>query len=128
MLLEINPKYDISQVVWTDRLVPIFHTCEICEGKGKIQYRGYELSCPECQGTGKKHRCGEKEYIVDEVVITSIKATISSDCMVRIRYQVKPTERNNTSRSEGSLFATKEEALAWCEARNRKMRGDENGD
>ena len=128
MLLEINPKYDISQVVWTDRLVPIFHTCEICEGKGKIQYRGYELSCPECQGTGKKHRCGEKEYIVDEVVITSIKATISSDCMVRIRYKVKPTERNNTSRSEGSLFATKEEALAWCEARTRNMRGDENGD
>lgn len=126
--MEINPKYDISQVVWTDRLVPIFHTCEICEGKGKIQYRGYELSCPECQGTGKNHLCGEKEYVVDEVVITSIKATISSDCMVRIRYKVKPTERNNTSRSEGSLFATKEEALAWCEARNRKMRGDENGD
>ena len=126
--MEINPKYDISQVVWTDRLVPIFHTCEICDGKGKIQCRGYELSCPECQGTGKNHLCGEKEYVVDEVVITSIKATISSDCMVRIRYKVKPTERNNTSRSEGSLFATKEEALAWCEARNRKMRGDENGD
>lgn len=126
--MEINPKYDIGQVVWRDRLVSIFHTCEICEGEGKIQYRGYELRCPECQGTGKKHRCGEKEYVVDEVVITSIKATISSDCMVRIRYKVKPTERNNTSRSEGSLFATKEEALAWCEARTRKMRGDENGD
>lgn len=126
--MEINPKYDIGQAVWTDRLVPIFHTCEICEGTGKIQYRGYELRCPECQGIGKNHLCGEKEYVVEEVVITSIKATISSDCMMRIRYKVKPTERNNTSRSEGSLFATKEEALARCEARNRKMRGDENGD
>ena len=64
MLLEINPKYDIGQVVWTDRLVPILHTCEICEGTGKIQYRGYEFSCPECQGAGKKHRCGEKEYVL----------------------------------------------------------------
>ena len=128
MSLEINPKYDIGQVVWTDRLVSIFYTCEICEGTGKIQYRGYELRCPECQGTGKNHRCGEKEYVVDDVVITSIKATISSDCIVRIRYKVKPTERNNTSRSEGSLFATKEEAEKWCEARNGKMRGGENGD
>ena len=117
-----DPKFSLSQIVYVTKLVPVFQVCNACDGEKVIHYRDFNFVCPKCNGTGKLHKCNQKQYEVNEAVVTSIKITLSLDRGICIRYKVKPDNSYNISRSEDNLFSSRDEAEKWCNIQNQMLK------
>lgn len=122
MKINMETKFDIGQEVYIIR-ENTYHInneskCSICEGIGKIVYRGQELRCPECSGKGTLLHGVDtvSKFSIDgQGAITGIKVQYANEICPYIKYKI-----NKKFLSEDRLFATQEEAEARC----RKLNGE----
>ena len=49
----VNNKFDIGEECYSVYRKPTHYKCPICEGNGKFPYKGYEIWCKNCNGSGK---------------------------------------------------------------------------
>lgn len=127
-MLNIDNKFEIGQEVYliTGRNVRIEdkRTCDVCLGVGTVTYKGYEITCPKCNG--------EKNIVLDSKVATvhtveykpyrivSYRYTVCKDGEF-LRYRVKhDNDGKEKSILEEEIFTTKEEAEARCKELNEE--------
>ena len=102
---------------------PTHYKCPICEGNGKFPYKGYEIWCKNCSGSGKLHNPKQSVMAVCKVRVRRIIASIWQD-QISIKYKVDGVDEfklvNVRNRGENNLFKTKEEAEKYCVDVNTK--------
>lgn len=98
--------------------------CKICNGEGHIIFKGYTMSCHECEGI--KYICVDSnivdEYFTDKKphIITSIGIKITAK-ESKLTYMIdgKPYERKKVGENE--IFSTQEEAETRCNELNKDV-------
>ena len=122
-MYEINNKFDIEEKCYSVYRNPIHYKCPICDGNGKFQYKGYDIECKTCHGSGELYNQHQSVLEVCKVKIKRIIGSIG-EAQIEIRYKVDGVDEdkflNVRNRSENSLFKTKEEAENYCKAVNTK--------
>lgn len=114
-MLQINNKFEIGQEVFliTERKERIENkcTCDVCLGLGTVTYKGYEMTCPKCNG--------KKNIVLDSTVarvytvedepyrIVSYRYTVYKDGEF-IRYKIKQGYGKEKSVTEEEIFANRE--------------------
>lgn len=118
--LEIPVKFQKGDTVYAVKQVKLETPCPICEGIGTIKYNEKDLRCPECMGRGKFNSNKSTHIVIDEpFIISTIKVSIHSNDAIFIKYKGS-CGFTSLSRSEDSLFKTKEEAQIKCDELNRE--------
>lgn len=120
----IDNKFEIGEECYSVYKAPLHYKCPICEGKGSFVYNGYIIECRECKGTGTLRTPGQTVHVVCKVRIRWMKVSIHKD-VVNVKYKVEAlteTYGKVTSRSEKTLFKTREEAEQYCVEVNTKQR------
>lgn len=125
MEIKIQPKYEIGQEVWYKVLYPATEECDVCHGKGVLHGTSYDLPCTHCGGTGLRFSRNKREYSALKAKIYGYRATIYKDA-VHLKYRLSVSDTSIVNKTKDDLFGSEEEALAWCEAENRKMRGEKD--
>ena len=128
MQINVKRKFNIGQEVYVIR-ENTYHInneskCSICDGIGKIIYKGQELRCPECSGKGKILNgidTASKFSINSQGAITGIRVQYANENSPYIKYKV-----NKKFLSEDILFATQEEAEVRCRELNKEVTADGN--
>lgn len=128
MQINVETKFEVGQEVFLikkDRkVIKNKEKCEICNGKGHIIFKGYTMSCPECDGNKYIYTNSQiiDNYFTDKKAhaITSIGITITAKSVKKI-YKIdgKPYERKKVSENE--IFATQEEAETRCSELNKEV-------
>ena len=128
MQINIETKFKVGQEVFLikkDRkVIENKEKCKICNGEGHIIFKGYTMSCPECEGS--KYICVDSNivdnYFTDKKphTITSIGITITAKSVKKI-YKIdgKPYERKKVSENE--IFPAQEEAQTRCNELNKEV-------
>ena len=138
-MLYVDNKFGIGQEVYlvtkTKERLENKCTCDVCMGRGKVTYKGYDVKCPKCKGKG--------DIILDSKVveintvdhepyrIVSYRYTVCKDGAI-LRYKIKQ-EKDHFSKSieknvtEDMIFADREEAVKVCDELNMFDRYDEWG-
>ena len=125
--IKIIPKYEFGQDVWYKVLYPATEECSDCHGEGVLHGTSYDLPCTPCGGTGIRLSKVKREYSVLKGRVYSYRATIYKEG-VHLKYRLDIPRGDIVNKTEEDLFGSEEEALAWCEEENRKMRGEKDGD
>lgn len=112
--MEIRTKFNIDDTVWIIKSEKKEEDCKYCEGKGVVKIKDKEFGCPYCH---KEKKVAEKDfYFVDKTIkITDIR--IWCLFVPEIRYF---DENKYEVAYEEDCFATKEEAEAECNKRNKE--------
>ena len=88
-----------------------------------IMYRGYEIWCKNCNGSGKLHNPKQSVMAVCKVKVRRLIASIWED-QITIKYKVDGVDEfklvNVRNRGENNLFKTEEEAEKYCVDVNTK--------
>lgn len=133
MHIDVETKFEVGQEVFLikkDRkVIENKEKCKICNGEGHIVFKGYTMSCPECEGS--KYICVDS-YIVDNYftdkkphTITSIGIkTTAKESKLTYMIDGKAYERKKVSENE--IFATREEAENRCNELNKEVKGNGN--
>ncbi len=118
-ILKVPVKFTAEDTVFTTKQTNLEIECEICEGKGTIDFNSKNMRCPECQGKGK-FTSNKKHYAVcdEPFIISTTKINISSNGKVNVRYKGR-CGHSNYSRGTENLFFTKEEAQLKCDELNK---------
>lgn len=112
--LHIPVKYQKEDTIFTTKKMKIEKTCDICEGKGTIQFNNKTMKCPECMGKGKLISNKLTNVVCDEPYVISLtKISINSSNNLIVRYKGR-CGFVNLNRSESNLFSSKEEAQIAC--------------
>ena len=130
----IDNNFTIGQEVFliTERKERIENkcTCDVCLGVGTVTYKGYEMTCPKCNG--------KKNIVLDSKVATvhtvedkpyriiSYRYTVCKDGEF-LRYRVKQDYGKEKSVTEEEIFANREEAVKVCDDKNMFTTYDEWG-
>lgn len=111
-MFEVNNKFDVGEECWTYARVPIKSKCPVCEGKGYIIYKDYQLRCAYCCGSGQIHQAHQTVQKAFPFQVTSIKASLNADGKVTVRYKGYSLDNSKSinNRRENTLFKTYEEA------------------
>ena len=119
----VENKFEIGEECYSVYRKPTHYKCPICEGNGKFPYKGYEIWCNNCSGSGKLHNPKQSVMAVCKVKVRRLIASISQD-QITIKYKVDGVDEcklvNVRNRGENSLFKTKEEAEKYCVDVNTK--------
>lgn len=119
----VENKFEIGEECYSVYRKPTHYKCPICEGNGKFSYKGYEIWCKNCGGSGKLHNPKQSVMAVCKVKIRRIIASIWQD-QISIKYKVDGVDDfkfvNVRNRGENNLFKTKEEAEKYCVDVNTK--------
>ena len=117
--LETPFKYLNGEKVYTIKRVRTMEPCEICSGKGVINYNNMDIKCSECSGEGF-NATNKFKYIVPEepFIITETKIAIKNDNEVEIRYKCK-NRSESLDRLQRELFFTVMEAQIYCDQLNK---------
>lgn len=116
--LVIPVKFTSEDVVYTTRLIKEEKVCDICEGSKAIEYRGKQMKCPECGGTGVFKSNKQINVVVDDPFeIQSIKIKVGKNGSTTVGYKGK-CKHTPLNRSEDNLFSSKEEAQKRCDCLN----------
>lgn len=79
MHIDVETKFEVGQEVFLikkDRkVIENKEKCKICNGEGHIVFKGYTMSCPECEGS--KYICVDSN-IVDNYFTDKKPHTITS--------------------------------------------------
>lgn len=118
--------------------------CKACANTGKIQIQDESFICPKCEGKASHPVWeGRKHYIVDDGEVGKIDFAIIAGKwaasnnnysweegthadVTEIRYMLSCTGvGSGTLWDEDMLFPSREEAQAFCDAKNAKLKPDE---
>ena len=128
MQINVETKFEVGQKVFLikkDRkVIENKEKCKICNGEGHIIFKGYTMSCPECEGN--KEICVDSNiidnYFIDKKphAITSIGIKITAKGS-NLTYMIdgKPFERKKVGENE--IFPTQEEAETRCNELNKEV-------
>ena len=119
----VENKFEIGEECYSVYRKPTHYKCPICEGNGKFPYKGYEIWCKNCNGSGKLHNSKQSIMAVCKVKVRRLIASIWKD-QITIKYKVDGVDEfkllNVRNRGENNLFKTKEEAEKYCVDVNTK--------
>ena len=119
----VENKFEIGEECYSVYRKPTHYKCPICEGNGKFPYKGYEIWCKNCSGSGKLHNLKQSVMAVCKVKVRRLIASIWQD-QITIKYKVDGIDEfkllNVRNRGENNLFKTKEEAEKYCVDVNTK--------
>ena len=119
----VENKFEIGEECYSVYRKPTHYKCPICEGNGKFPYKGYEIWCKNCSGSGKLHNPKQSVMAVCKVKVRRLIASIWQD-QITIKYKVDGVDEfklvNIRNRSENNLFKTEEEAEKYCVDVNTK--------
>ena len=119
----VENKFEIGEECYSVYRKPTHYKCPICEGNGKFPYKGYEIWCKNCSGSGKLHNPKQSVMAVCKVKVRRLIASIWQD-QITIKYKVDGVDEfklvNVRNRSENNLFKTEEEAEKYCVDVNTK--------
>ena len=119
----VENKFEIGEEGYSVYRKPTHYKCPICEGNGKFPYKGYEIWCKNCSGSGKLHNPKQSVMAVCKVKVRRLIASIWQD-QITIKYKVDGVDEfkllNVRNRGENNLFKTKEEAEKYCVDVNTK--------
>ena len=119
----VENKFEIGEECYSVYRKPTHYKCPICEGNGKFPYKGYEIWCKNCSGSGKLHNPKQSVIAVCKVKVRRLIASIWQD-QITIKYKVDGIDEfklvNVRNRSENNLFKTEEEAEKYCVDVNTK--------
>lgn len=111
-MIKICSKFKPGEEVYTLIQAPVIKTCkcELCEGKGSIEYNNIPLLCPQCKGK-KIISVPHKKYTVwkpteTPLMISSINVKYHNENVYKLKYRVCGYKR-----AEEHLFKTLEEAI-----------------
>lgn len=124
MKLYANTKFEIGQTVYrvyeTQKDMEQKVTCDLCLGTRQITYKGYKCNCPKCNGRGELV-IDRKEVTLREIdvprKVTAIRLIADKNKNGLLRYTLDAPQGHRSSKGalEKELFATEEEAQAYCE-------------
>ena len=127
-MYSVENKFEIGEECYPVYRKPRHYKCPICEGNGKFPYKGYEIWCKNCSGSGKLHNPKQSVMAVCKVKVRRLIASIWQD-QITIKYKVDGVDEfklvNVRNRGENNLFKTKEEAEKYCVDVNTKEVGGE---
>ena len=119
----VENKFEIGEECYSVYRKPTHYKCPICEGNGKFPYKGYEIWCKNCSGSGELHNPKQSVMAVCKVKVRRLIASIWKD-QIMIKYKVDGVDEfkllNVRNRSENNLFKTEEEAEKYCVDVNTK--------
>ena len=119
----VENKFEIGEECYSVYRKPTHYKCPICEGNGKFPYKGYEIWCKNCSGSGKLYNPKQSVMAVCKVKVRRLIVSIWQD-QITIKYKVDGVDEfklvNVRSRGENNLFKTKEEAEKYCVDVNTK--------
>lgn len=122
-MYSVENKFEIGEECYSVYRKPTHYKCPICEGNGKFPYKGYEIWCKNCSGSGKLHNPKQSVMAVCKVKVRRLIASIWQD-QITIKYKVDGVDEfkllNVRNRSENNLFKTEEEAEKYCVDVNTK--------
>ena len=119
----VENKFEIGEECYSVYRKPTHYKCPICEGNGKFPYKGYEIWCKNCSGSGKLYNPKQSVMVVCKVKVRRLIVSIWKD-QITIKYKVDGVDEfklvNVRNRSENNLFKTEEEAEKYCVDVNTK--------
>ena len=119
----VENKFEIGEECYSVYRKPTHYKCPIFEGNGKFPYKGYEIWCKNCSGSGKLHNPKQSVMAVCKVKVRRLIVSIWQD-QITIKYKVDGVDEfklvNVRNRGENNLFKTKEEAEKYCVEVNTK--------
>ena len=122
-MYSVKNKFEIGEECYSVYRKPIHYKCPVCEGNGKFPYKGYEIWCKNCSGSGKLHNPKQSVMAVCKVKVRRLIASIWQD-QITIKYKVDGVDEfkllNVRNRGENNLFKTEEEAEKYCVDVNTK--------
>ena len=122
-MYSVENKFEIGEECYSVYRKPTHYKCPICEGNGKFPYKGYEIWCKNCSGSGKLHNPKQSVMAVCKVKVRRLIASIWQD-QITIKYKIDGVDEfkllNVRNRSENNLFKTEEEAEKYCVDVNTK--------
>ena len=122
-MYSVENKFEIGEECYSVYRKRTHYKCPICEGNGKFPYKGYEIWCKNCSGSGKLHNPKQSVMAVCKVKVRRLIASIWQD-QITIKYKVDGVDEfkllNVRNRSENNLFKTEEEAEKYCVDVNTK--------
>lgn len=122
-MYSVENKFEIGEECYSVYRKPTHYKCPICEGNGKFPYKGYEIWCKNCSGSGKLHNPKQSVMAVCKVKVRRLIVSIWQD-QITIKYKVDGVDEfklvNIRNRGENNLFKTKEEAEKYCVDVNTK--------
>ena len=131
MQINVETKFEAGQEVFLikkDRkVIENKEKCKICNGEGHIIFKGYTMSCPECEGS--KYICVDSniidEYFTDKKphIITSIGIKITAKGS-KLTYMIDGKTFERKKFGENEIFATQEEAQARCNELNKEAQNE----
>lgn len=133
MHIDVETKFEVGQEVFLikkDRkVIENKEKCKICNGEGHIVFKGYTMSCPECEGS--KYICVDSNivdnYFTDKKphTITSIGIKITAK-ESKLTYMIDGKAYERKKVNENEIFATREEAENRCNELNKEVKGNGN--
>lgn len=138
-MFTVDNKFEVGQEVYlltkTKERLENKCTCDVCMGRGKVTYKGYDVKCPKCKGKGDiilNSKVVEINTVDPESYrIVSYRYTVCKDGEI-LRYKIKQ-EKDHFSKNieksvtEEEIFAMREEAVKVCDELNMFDRYDEWG-
>ena len=122
-MYSVENKFEIGEECYSVYRKPTHYKCPICEGNGKFPYKGYEIWCKNCSGSGKLYNPKQSVMAVCKVKVRRLIVSIWKD-QITIKYKVDGVDEfklvNVRNRSENNLFKTEEEAEKYCVDVNTK--------
>jgi hypothetical protein len=130
--MNVTTKYNIGDTVWC---VAIDHcerlmACETCDDTKQVNIKGDVYKCPNCVTNQNNKRWRKRFFVrgsgkVGRVTYEHTEARWSNDNSsddIRRTYMIDSTGVGSGSVwDEATLFPTKEEAQAYCDAENERV-------
>lgn len=83
----VENKFEIGEECYSVYRKSTHYKCPICEENGKFPYKGYEIWCKNCSGSGKLHNPKQSVMAVCKVKVRRLIASIWKD-QITIKYKV----------------------------------------
>ena len=139
-MITLTAKFDLGDSVWW--VVHTSHSkqdpCPVCHGAKAMTVEAYTFPCPKCYGAGTFTVYLGYQWAVCDHAYTAAKVIIEHrqdhrradetdkcvDCTkTTVQYMTHQTGcPSGTILNEADLFATRKEAVAECERRNKELK------
>jgi len=127
-----TPRFHLNQKVFAvsyDHGLIKASPCRACEGAGTVTINGEQFHCPKCRG-GQRQSYHTRWFIVEKSEIGQVRIEATAEQytdgydkkLLVIQYMLRATGvGSGTIWDEEGLFATEEEAKAFCNEQNAEV-------